>query len=157
MKPIGDIWHRFLLFDADNSLITEEGKFKKASKAKCKVCEWERTPNPTRMLAHLRTHEEGDNNEGDELTSVPLEVEIRPAKKQATLHSFMDRKFTPEEQYNAEMAQVCKIVISMHFFLQFQAFAIVMSGGSHNQLEQPWYLDFCRALRADFASPAQVW
>ena len=47
----------------------------------------------------------------------------------------MDRKFSQTEQYEAEMAQ---------------AFAIVLGGQSHNQLEQPWTMDFIGALRSDY-------
>ena len=44
----------------------------------------------------------------------------------------MDRKFTENEQYAAEMAQ---------------AFSFVMNGQSHNHLDQARTLDFIGALR----------
>ena len=58
-----------------------------------------------------------------------------PKKKRATLADYMDRKFTKDEQYVAEMAQ---------------AFATVMNGHSHHHLEQAWTLDFLRSLRSDY-------
>ena len=135
MKPHALIWEHFLPFDAEGVLIAHAKGFKKAVTAQCKHCDWCRTPNATRMKAHYDSAHANGESEADAtqpLSDAPLvDPPIdRPAKRQGTLADYLDRKFTENEQYNAEMAQ---------------AFAIVMNGQSHNHMEKGWTLDFIRS------------
>eukprot|EP00667_Euglena_gracilis_P021774 EG_transcript_23972 len=132
MKHKSAIWDFFVAFDEDNNVLSGSS-VTKAKKVLCKKCDWEKSCNQTRMKRHL---EECKGNEIAAEQEAPSPVVTSPiAKKQLVVSAFMDRKFTEPEQKTAQMAQ---------------AFAIVMSRTSHNQIEQSWTRDFLAYLRKDY-------
>ena len=122
MKPRTNVWDHFIAYDAEGNVLIERDKLK-AKKVVCKHCEYERLPNATHMKKHFEENHtnEPEPNEcpnesaielpGEDSESVratSIAAEVPPPKKQCTLQAFVERekKFTAQEQYNAEMAQV---------------------------------------------------
>ena len=153
MKPHDEIWKHFLPLDANGEVLVDHKLFKTAKKAQCRLCDWSKLPNTTRMKEHFKKHDHDYEAEEQSEAAVPApkactscktsvyicchsqEPESSPNKRQIRLEDYLDRKFNADEQYRAEMAQ---------------AFATVMSGHSHNHLAQQWTLDFISSLRADY-------
>ena len=128
------LWDHFTPMDKDERPVTSVWD---AVMAKCVHCDdWLQLANSTRMRTHYErkhAHDEGlqDGDMGENFgdpscVSPSLVVEVEPyvgvpPKRQKTLDDYIDRKFSPTEQENAELAQ---------------AFALVMSGHSYNCLDQ---------------------
>ena len=106
MKTFGKIWEHFLAFDEDDNVLSGND-VSKATKVRCTHpgCEWERAPNPTRMKSHLRGHQESASTNELEEPTTPETSQPQP-KRQMSLSTYLDRKYSASEQEAAEMAQV---------------------------------------------------
>ena len=121
-----DIWEHFVPKDSDGIVVD----MSKATKAQCTYCEWSQKANMTRMKLHYDScHAPGKlknevtippyddfPNEEAHLVVAPVPPLPPAAKKQKTLHGFVERKFTPAEQANAEMAQAFALVMNGHSY-----------------------------------------
>jgi hypothetical protein len=71
MKPFSSTWDQFIPLHANGNVIFDK---RKAVKARCKHCDWERAANTTRMQGHFKTsHEAHESSEG----ALPPSSEVR--------------------------------------------------------------------------------
>eukprot|EP00667_Euglena_gracilis_P012102 EG_transcript_12408 len=141
------VWDNFIPQNDDRVIVGKQC----ATRAQCVHCNWNIVFNAFRMHQHYQKYHLAHTlMEGPEEEEHVNEVEPNPsssmmapaespsessAKRQKTLDTFVERRFSPQEQANAEMAQ---------------AFAMVMNGHSYNSLDNVWTRDFIHALRPDY-------